>query len=205
MMDSFLIGCNSKNEDLRLNSLEVLTVLVSQTEVWLQVQDNVFKLYDCLVNVAYDCRANPEFHEPLVLAVKNMVTANEKLSKMTINTYNNPRKAQLLNIVKKIDAELISMIEDKPENSIPNIDNQNQNHRQSDNKKSEKHEPQAYGIDANERDISGSNSGDFVNIWEEKDFTNQSDAQKSKSLTYVVNYILTNDLKNVNKLKEFLS
>jgi len=51
-MDSFLIGCNSKNEDLRLNALEVLTVLISQTEVWLQVQDNIFKLYDCLVNVA---------------------------------------------------------------------------------------------------------------------------------------------------------
>lgn len=33
----------------------------------------------------------------------------------------------------------------------------------------------------------GTNSGDFVNIWEEKDFLNQSDAQKTKSLTYVVN------------------
>jgi len=44
-----------------------------------------------------------------------MIGANESLSKMTINSYNNPRKSHLLNIVKKIDAELISLIEDRPE------------------------------------------------------------------------------------------
>ena len=44
-----------------------------------------------------------------------MISANESLSKMTINSYNNPRKSHLLNIVKKIDAELISLIEDRPE------------------------------------------------------------------------------------------
>jgi len=51
-----------------------------------------------------------------------MIGANESLSKMTINSYNNPRKSHLLNIVKKIDAELISLIEDRHEKD-KNINN----------------------------------------------------------------------------------
>jgi len=127
-----------------------------------------------------------------------MIAANESLSKMTIKTYGNPRKSHLLNIVKKIDAELISIIEDKPDNErntdnnlnhnnkVNNINNNNnkQNHIEiTKDKKVDKHEPYAYGIDANEKDVSGSNSSDFVNIWEEKDFNNQTDSQKSKSIT----------------------
>jgi len=53
-----------------------------------------------------------------------MIGANESLSKMTINSYNNPRKSHLLNIVKKIDAELISLIEDRHEKD-KNINNNN--------------------------------------------------------------------------------
>lgn len=53
-----------------------------------------------------------------------MIGANESLSKMTINSYNNPRKSHLLNIVKKIDAELISLIEDRPERD-KNMNNNN--------------------------------------------------------------------------------
>lgn len=52
MLDSFIIGCNSTNTDLRLNSLEVLTVLLTQSEVWLQVKENMFKLLDSLINIA---------------------------------------------------------------------------------------------------------------------------------------------------------
>lgn len=118
-----------------------------------------------------------------------MISANESLSKMTINSYNNPRKSHLLNVVKKIDAELISLIEDRPDSKSTNNVKVSADH--TNNRKISGMDPNNHNYtsdnDVKEKNEGGGVSGDFVNIWEEKDFVNQSDSQKTKSLTYVVN------------------
>jgi len=105
MLNSFLIGCNARNVDLRLNSLEVLTVLLGQTEVWLKVPENLSKIIDCFCTLSQEFGQNPEFAEPLVIGLKHILQAQEKGAKLCISSSTNPKSA-LLNLVKKNDPEL---------------------------------------------------------------------------------------------------
>lgn len=163
MLDSFIIGCNSGNVDLRLNSLEVLTVLIGQTDVWLQVQENIHKLLECLINISVDCANNSEFEEPIVLGIKNLINANQPLAKITFESIKNAKKKNLINLIAKTDSELAAQLQDPPK-TIPKAE-------------SNKVKPEVH-----DSKIETQNN-DFINIWEENDFFKQSDTQKSRSLT----------------------
>jgi len=69
MLDSFIIASNNSNVDLKLNAIEVISVLLSQTDVWLQVDDNIKKLIDLYINLSVHVTSNEEFKEPIILGI----------------------------------------------------------------------------------------------------------------------------------------
>lgn len=94
-----MLGCNSKNMDLRLNSLEVLTVLLSQTEVWLQVEPNMNKLLDCFCQIANDNGSNSEYAEPLIQGMQNIFKNQKELAKKCLRIIPNLKKENLMKLV----------------------------------------------------------------------------------------------------------
>jgi len=129
MLESFVLGCNSANVDLRLNSLEVLTVLLGQTEVWLQVQENMFKLIDCFVNIAYECGSNPEFSEPLIQGLLNVFKDHTILARNTINDMSNGKKEALLKLIHTMSPELSKALkqDSRKDNNLNKNNNMNKN------------------------------------------------------------------------------